>query len=275
MSGTKELVTERLRIRKHVMEDAGVLYKNFGLDPDMYKYSGWNPYATPEMAEKTVAGFIENYSDPHFYGWAIEKDGKLIGVIGAYDYKSKKNSIEVGMSIEKASWGHGYASEALEEVLRFLTEDEKIDTVTAWCEEENAGSEKAMLKCGMKQTGMDGNRHIFAYSRDVIGEYISVQDTDIQEMLCSVRKVIAEAIPDATEKISYQMPTWYRKHNLIHFAAQKKHLGLYPGPEAVEHFEDELKERGLKYSKGAIQFPYNKVDLKLIRRIAEYCGSEE
>ena len=170
MSGTKELLTERLRIRKHVMEDAGVLYENFGLDPDMYKYSGWNPYATREMAEKTVAGFIESYSDPHFYGWAIEKDGRLIGVIGAYDYDSKKNSIEVGMSIEKASWGQGFASEALKEVLRFLIEDEKIDTVTAWCEEENAGSEKAMLKCGMKQTGTDGNRHIFAYTRNVIDE---------------------------------------------------------------------------------------------------------
>ncbi len=164
MSGTKEILTERLRIRKHVMEDAEVLYENFGLDPDMYKYSGWNPYATREMAEKTVAGFIESYKDPHFYGWAIEKGGKLIGVIGAYDYNSKKNSIEVGMSIEKAFWGHGYATEALNEVLRFLTEDEKIDTVTAWCEKENAGSEKAMLKCGMKQTGTNGNRYIFSYS---------------------------------------------------------------------------------------------------------------
>ena len=158
-------MTERLKLRKHVMDDADILYRNFGSDPDMYRYSGWNPYATPEMAEKTVAGFIESYSDPHFYGWAIEKDGRLIGVIGVYDYNSEKNTIEVGMSIEKASWGNGYAGEALGEVLRFLTEDEGIDTVTAWCEEENIGSEKAMLKCGMKMTGTDGNRHVFAYTR--------------------------------------------------------------------------------------------------------------
>lgn len=181
MSGTNELLTERLRIRKHQTRDAEVLFENFGQDPDMYRYSGWNPYATREMAEETVAGFIKNYDEPHFYGWAIVKAGeddglfgddrliedeRLIGVIGAYDYDEKKNSIEVGMSIEKASWGNGYASEALGEVLRFLTEDEKIDTVTAWCDEENVGSEKAMLKCGMKRTGTDGKRHVFAYRRN-------------------------------------------------------------------------------------------------------------
>ena len=108
--------------------------------------------------------------------------------------------------------------------------------------------------------------------RNVIDEYIAAQEPGLQELLRSVREVIARAIPDATEKISYQMPTWYRGHNLIHFAAQKRHLGLYPGPEAVEEFADELKSRGLKFSKGAIQFPYDGVDLELIRRIAEYCG---
>jgi len=40
----------------------------------------------------------------------------------------------------------------------------------------------------------------------------------------------------------------------------------------VNAFRDEIEERGLKYSKGAIQFPYDKVDLELIRRIAEWCG---
>lgn len=161
MSGTREIKTERLILRKHIPEDASVLYQNFGLDPDMYKYSGWNPYATPEMAEKTIAGFISSYDDPHFYGWAIEKDGRLIGVIGAYDYDPSNDTIEVGMSIEKASWGRGYAKEALSAVLEFLTNDEGIGSVTAWCEEDNIGSEKAMLGSGMVMTGTEGNRHIF------------------------------------------------------------------------------------------------------------------
>ena len=51
-------------------------------------------------------------------------------------------------------------------------------------------------------------------------------------------------------------------------------MGMYPGPEAVEHFAPVLKERGYKYSKGAIQFPYGNVPLELIREIAQYCGKE-
>ena len=68
------------------------------------------------------------------------------------------------------------------------------------------------------------------------------------------------------------MPTYWKNHNLIHFAAQKKHLGIYLGAEGVEAFKQELEERKLKYSKGAIKFPYDKVNLELIERIAKWCG---
>ena len=105
-----------------------------------------------------------------------------------------------------------------------------------------------------------------------VDEYIAAQPEDIRELLTCVRAVIADAIPDAQEWFSYQMPTFRRGHDLIHFAAMKNHLGIYPGPEAVAAFERELEERKLKHSKGAIRFPYGKVDIELIRRIAEWCG---
>lgn len=105
-------------------------------------------------------------------------------------------------------------------------------------------------------------------------EYILNQDSSIQPLLHQVRGIIREELPDAQERMSWQMPTFWKGHNLIHFAAQKKHLGLYPGPEAVEHFAPVLKERGYKYSKGAIQFPYGNVPLELIQEIAQYCGKE-
>lgn len=103
-------------------------------------------------------------------------------------------------------------------------------------------------------------------------EYISAQPEEIREILISVSDMFRDVLPDAEERFSYQMPTWWRKHNLIHFAAQKKHLGIYPGPDAIEAFKAELDQKKLKYSKGAIQFPYDRIDLGLIRRIAEWCG---
>ena len=105
-------------------------------------------------------------------------------------------------------------------------------------------------------------------------EYILKQDEKIQPLLREVCAVIRAALPDAEERMSWQMPTFWKKRNLIHFAAQKKHLGIYPGPEAVEHCAPVLEKHGFLYSKGAIRFPYDKVPLELIREIAEFCGRE-
>lgn len=105
-----------------------------------------------------------------------------------------------------------------------------------------------------------------------IDEYISSQSPEIQPVLRSVRDTISSVLPFAEERMSWGMPTFWKNHNLIHFAPAKNHLGIYPGNEAVEVFKAELDERGLKYSKGAIRFPYRDIDIEFIRRIAAWCG---
>lgn len=104
-----------------------------------------------------------------------------------------------------------------------------------------------------------------------IESYIEKQDEIYQEDLVHVYHVIQKAIPEADEKISWGMPTFHKKHNIIHFACNKKHVGIYPGADGVEEFAEELKEKGYKYSKGAIQFPYDRIDDELITRIALWC----
>lgn len=106
-----------------------------------------------------------------------------------------------------------------------------------------------------------------------INAYILEQPENIQALLTEVRQTIRAALPDAIEKISWQMPTFWHKRNLIHFAAQKNHLGIYPGAEAMEQFAPKLT--GYKTSKGAVQFPYQTFgaeQLKLISEIAAWCG---
>lgn len=121
----------------------------------MSEYSGWNPHQTQTMAMETIESCIKNYDNPRFYGWGIVYEGKLIGTIGAYDYDADKSWIEIGMSIERASWGHGFATEALTAVLRYLTEHENIKTVSAWCASDNIGSQKALEKSGMQMVRAD------------------------------------------------------------------------------------------------------------------------
>jgi uncharacterized protein YdhG (YjbR/CyaY superfamily) len=99
-----------------------------------------------------------------------------------------------------------------------------------------------------------------------IDEYIAQYPENIQKILQQIRSVIKEAAPDATEKISYQMPTFYLYGNLVHFAAFKSHIGFYPVPSGIEKFKEELSQ--YKGGKGSVQFSLDKpIPFDLIRRI--------
>ena len=86
-----------------------------------------------------------------------------------------------------------------------------------------------------------------------IDTYIADCDVSAQPLLQQVRQLIREEAPDAIEKISYGMPTFYLHENLIHFALAKHHIGLYPSPSGVQAVIAQLD--GYRWSKGAIQFP--------------------
>jgi uncharacterized protein YdhG (YjbR/CyaY superfamily) len=110
-------------------------------------------------------------------------------------------------------------------------------------------------------------------SISTIDEYIAQFSTEIQERLQSLRKVIKETAPAATEKISYRMPTFYLNGNLVHFAAHKSHIGFYPSPSGIEVFKDKLLD--YKSSKGAVQFPNSKpLPFELVREIVAFRVSE-
>jgi uncharacterized protein YdhG (YjbR/CyaY superfamily) len=102
-----------------------------------------------------------------------------------------------------------------------------------------------------------------------IDEYIAAFPEDVQSRLQAIRQTIKEAAPQATEAISYGMPTFRLKGNLVHFAAFKNHIGFYPAPSGVEAFQKKLAP--YKYSKGAVQFPLDKpVPFDLITDIVRY-----
>ena len=102
-----------------------------------------------------------------------------------------------------------------------------------------------------------------------IDAYIAGFPEEIQEPLKQMRQAIHEAAPDATEAIKYGMPTFVLQGNLVHFAANKHHIGFYPSPSGITHFEKELASYAT--SKGAIQFPYNKkLPLSLVKKITAF-----
>jgi uncharacterized protein YdhG (YjbR/CyaY superfamily) len=77
-----------------------------------------------------------------------------------------------------------------------------------------------------------------------------------------------EAAPDATETISYAIPTFdLNGKHLVHFAGFEKHLGFYPTPSGIEAFKEELKPTR---ARGFVQFPLTGCCPDLIRRIIEF-----
>ncbi len=95
----------------------------------------------------------------------------------------------------------------------------------------------------------------------------------VQEKLQGMRKTIHAAAPEAEEKISYQMPTFYLKGNLVHFAAFKNHIGFYPVPSGILAFKKELSAYAT--SKGGVRFPLDRpLPLALIARIVKYRVAE-
>lgn len=105
-----------------------------------------------------------------------------------------------------------------------------------------------------------------------IDEYISSQDPKIRPQLEQVCAAIRRVLPDTEERMSWGMPTWWKNHNIIHFAPAKHHIGIYPGPDAVGHFSSRLDAEGYRHSKGAIQIPYSdQLPLDFITEIAVWC----
>jgi uncharacterized protein YdhG (YjbR/CyaY superfamily) len=103
-----------------------------------------------------------------------------------------------------------------------------------------------------------------------IDEYIAGFPPEVQARLTQVRELIRATAPDATETISYAIPTFdLNGKHLVHFAAFAKHVGFYPIPTGMEEFKEELEP--YKQGKGSVQFPLDEpLPLDLIRRIVEF-----
>lgn len=102
-----------------------------------------------------------------------------------------------------------------------------------------------------------------------IDAYIAAFPDPVQQKLREMRATIRKAAPGAEEAISYAIPTFKLKGNLVHFAAFKTHIGFYPAPRGIEAFKDELAKYG--GGKGTVQFPLDEpLPLSLITRIVKF-----
>ena len=108
------------------------------------------------------------------------------------------------------------------------------------------------------------------YAQEV-DAYIAELEKEQRIPLDQIRTLVHEVVPDVVESIKWRMPTFSLPGggDIIHMAAFKKHIGLYPLPEAIDEFQEALAP--YHTSKGAIQFPFGSVlPLDVIERIIQF-----
>ncbi|MBP6334517.1 MAG: DUF1801 domain-containing protein [Bacteroidia bacterium] len=107
-----------------------------------------------------------------------------------------------------------------------------------------------------------------------IDEYHASFPPAVRKILKELREIIRKSAPKATETISYNMPAFKQKTNLVYYAAYKAHIGLYPTSSPIRVFTEDLEK--YKTSKGAIQFPLDKpLPKTLISKIVKFRVNED
>ena len=123
-------------------------------------------------------------------------------------------------------------------------------------------------KCGREFSNQ--NQAHYCVKPQSIDAYIAAQDGKYQPRIREIRAILRKTLPDAEERISWSMPTYWKGRNIIHFAASKNHLGIYPGDEATAAFAERLADYDV--SKGTIRIPYDQpLPEDLIISIAKWC----
>lgn len=106
-------------------------------------------------------------------------------------------------------------------------------------------------------------------SDPAIDAYIEACEEPSRSRLRELAALIRRCAPAAIEKMAYGLPTWWDGENLVHIGAAARHVGLYPGPRAIEVFAGELND--LPTSKGAIQLLHDReLPLDLVERIVRW-----
>jgi ribosomal-protein-alanine N-acetyltransferase len=145
------LKTERLVLRPWALDDVNDFYEYASID-GVGQVAGWIPHKNKEESLKILKMFIEEKKT-----FAITYNDKVIGSLGIEKYKEKelpeydsKFGREIGYVLSKDYWGKGIMPEVVNEVIRYLFEEENLDFIVCGHFTDNNQSKRVQEKCGFK-----------------------------------------------------------------------------------------------------------------------------
>ncbi len=153
MNPPEVIETERLRLRRPVIEDAEAIFSRYAQDADVTKYLTWRPHKIIETVREFLLLFLKKQNEGRWFQWVITKkdNQQLLGMIG---FKVDGYKAELGYVLARTFWGRGYMTEAARVIVDWVLKQEGIYRVWAFCDVENLASARVLEKVGMQREGV-------------------------------------------------------------------------------------------------------------------------
>lgn len=154
--GTALLETDRLILRRFVIEDAGAMYRNWASEDEVAKFLTWPAHSNVAVTRALLSTWIVAYNKADYYNWVIElkETGEVIGNISVVQVKENIQCAELGYCMGTRWWGAGIMPEAGKAVVKYLFEEVGFNRIAATHDKNNPKSGRVMQKIGMTYEGM-------------------------------------------------------------------------------------------------------------------------
>ena len=150
-----KIITKRLILRKFNHLDYIKMYENWASDVSVAEKAGWPVHRDIEKTRQLVESWISEYDDIHTFNWIItlRDNNEPIGSISVVTKDIKNKVCEIGYNIGVNWWNHGYVTEAISEVVKYLFETGLFEVISASCFEDNDASRRVLEKNGFVYEG--------------------------------------------------------------------------------------------------------------------------
>jgi len=150
--GTVKLETKRLLLRRFTLDDVIPMFNNWASDQKVTAHLTWEPHKTHEDTQKIIKSWLSSYNSLNFYHWCIEAKSEQtpIGSVGVVELDMNSESANIGYCLSSNWWNKGIMTEALEEVLKFLSNVVQLRSIFGYCNKQNMRSNKVLQKFGVR-----------------------------------------------------------------------------------------------------------------------------
>ena len=170
--GTQRLETERLILRRYIMDDAEDMYANWVTDREATCFWGWETHENIQETRRLVQGWIEEYEKPDYYHWIIQskESSEAVGYIFLSEFNPPGRCAAVRYLLCRKLWGQGNMTEACGRVLAFAFDELGLEKVKSRHHELNPASGRVLEKCGFGFVNREYMR--FENCPRIDGEYL-------------------------------------------------------------------------------------------------------